>query len=165
MATAKRTRKAAPRKKKDDSASDPLRASPMMAHLLDALEAGTDVGHYGRLVFAMVARHFRDEEELVKLLASQPGEDETKARALMLQVQGRDYNPPRRETILEWQKLQEFPIIPNADDPNAGNVYRELQFPEGVYDHITEFYEEKAEAEEAEGDTEQPKGKRKRKKS
>src|SRR4026209_2943243 len=37
--------------------SDNLRDSPMMAHLLDALEKGTDVGHYGRLVFAMVARH------------------------------------------------------------------------------------------------------------
>ena len=33
----------------------------MMAHLLDALESGTDVGHYGRLVFAMVARHCLDD--------------------------------------------------------------------------------------------------------
>ena len=33
-----------------DGRSGDLRDSPMMAHLLDALEAGTDVGHYGRLV-------------------------------------------------------------------------------------------------------------------
>ena len=52
-----------------DTRSDNLRDSPMMAHLLDALEKGTDVGHYGRLTFAMVARHFLDEEELVGLLA------------------------------------------------------------------------------------------------
>ena len=29
-----------------------------MAHLLDSLNDGKDIGHYGRLVFAMVARHF-----------------------------------------------------------------------------------------------------------
>ena len=60
------------------SPADDLRRSPMMAHLLDALEAGTDVGHYGRLVFAIVARHFLDEGELVGLLASQPDWDEEK---------------------------------------------------------------------------------------
>jgi hypothetical protein len=37
-----------------DTRSDNLRDSPMMAHLLDALEAGQDVGHYGRLTFVMV---------------------------------------------------------------------------------------------------------------
>ena len=31
-----------------------LRQSPMMAHLLDALDEGTDIGHYGKLTFAMV---------------------------------------------------------------------------------------------------------------
>src|SRR3954453_3597549 len=96
-----------------DGRSDNLRHSPMMAHLLDALEAGTDIGHYGRLTFAMIARHFLDEEELVRLLASQPGQDEEQARALVLQVQGRDYNPPKRERILEWQAQQDFPICPN----------------------------------------------------
>lgn len=35
-----------------------LRKSDMMTHLLNALDAGQDIGHYGRLVFAMVARHF-----------------------------------------------------------------------------------------------------------
>jgi hypothetical protein len=59
------------------------------------------------------------------------------------QVQGRDYNPPKRERILEWQRQQEFPICP-TDDPGACNVYKDLQFPEGVYERISEYYEEKA---------------------
>lgn len=131
-----------------DGRSQDLRDSPMMAHLLDALEAGQDIGHYGRLTFVMVARHFLDEEEMVRLLAHQPDQDETRARSLILQVEQRDYSPPKRERILEWQKLQDFPICPNADDPNAGNVYKELRFPDGIYEHIQEFWEEKAEAAE-----------------
>jgi hypothetical protein len=55
---------------------DDLRKSDVMAHLLDALEAGKDIGHYGRLVFAMVARHFLDEEELVTLLQKDRDFDE-----------------------------------------------------------------------------------------
>jgi hypothetical protein len=69
--------------------------------------------------------------------------DETKARALVQQVRERDYNPPRRERILEWQKEQEFPIIPDSDDPDAGNVYRDLKFPDDVYEHIEEYHEQK----------------------
>jgi DNA primase large subunit len=126
-----------------------LEDSPMMAHLLKALRAGQDVGHYGRLTFAMVARHFLAEDELVELLAKQPGHDEAQARALVLQVNGRDYNPPKRERILEWQAEQEFPICPTPDDPQTCNVYRELRFPDGVYEEIDEFWEEKAEAAEA----------------
>ena len=128
-----------------DSRGTDLRDSPMMAHLLDALEAGTDVGHYGRLTFAMIARHFLDEEELVALLANQPGEDETKARALVAQVQERGYNPPSRRRIMQWQAEQEFPICPTPNDPQSCNVYRELKFPEDVYEQIEEFWEEKAE--------------------
>jgi hypothetical protein len=123
-----------------------LEDSPMMAHLLKALRARKDVGHYGRLTFAMVARHFIDEDEVVDLLARQPDHDEAQARSLVLQVKGRDYNPPKRERILEWQRQQEFPICPNPEDPQACNVYRELRFPDGVYDEIDEFWEEKAEA-------------------
>jgi hypothetical protein len=126
-----------------------LRDSPMMAHLLEALEASTDVGHYGRLTFAMIARHFLDEGDLLRLLASQPGQDEEAARSLPLQVQGRDYNPPKRERILEWQAQQAFPICPTPDDPQACNVYRELRFPDSVYESIGEFWEERAEAREA----------------
>ena len=121
-----------------------LRKSPMMAHLLDALEDGKDVGHYGRLVFAMVARHFLDEDDLVRLL--ERNLDEKEARALVLQVHGRDYSPPRRAQVLEWQAQQDFPICPNPDDPDACNVYKELQFPDEVYEHIGEYHEQKAEA-------------------
>src|ERR687885_145390 len=102
-----------------------LRRSPMMSHLLDALERGEDIGHYGRLVFAMVGRHFMSEDELCALLARNVPEHEA-----------HDYNPPRRERILEWQSQQAFPICP---DPNECNVYRDLKFPERVYKHIEEF--------------------------
>jgi hypothetical protein len=130
----------------NDGRSTELRDSKMMAHLLDALEAGTDIGHYGRLVFAMVARHFMDDEELVSLLANQPDHDEKDARSLVLQVKARDYNPPKRNRILEWQAQQDFPICPTPDDPSSCNVYSELQFPDHIYENIEEFYEEQAEA-------------------
>ena len=123
-----------------------LRQSAMMAHLLDALEDGKDIGHYGRLVFAMVARHFLDEDELVGYLRKDPDLDEQQARALYLQVQGRDYNPPRRARVLEWQAKQDFPICPNPDDPDACNVYKDLRFPDHIYEDIGEYYEHRAEA-------------------
>src|SRR5688500_452946 len=91
-----------------DERGENLRDSPMMAHLLDALEAGTDIGHYGRLTFAMVARHFLEEGELIRLLSGQPEHDEAAARSLLRQVEGHDYNPPTRERIMEWQAHQEF---------------------------------------------------------
>lgn len=123
-----------------------LRKSDMMAHLLDALDAGQDIGHYGRLVFAMVGRYFLSEDELVSHLTRCPGFDQDAARALVRQVEERDYNPPRRERILEWQRRQDFPICPDPDDPRACNVYRDLQFPDGVYEDIEEFYEDLADA-------------------
>ena len=130
----------------DDGRSTDLRDSTMMAHLLDNLEAGNDIGHYGRLVFVMIARHFKDDDEIVELLAHQPEHAEDDSRALLKQVQGRDYNPPRREKILAWQGEQEFPIIPNPGDPDCGNVYRELRFPDHIYENIGEYYEGKAES-------------------
>jgi hypothetical protein len=126
--------------------SNKLEDSPMMAHLLEGLKGRKDVGHYGRLVFAMVARHFMPEDKLVELLAKQPGQDEGRARAMVQQVISRDYNPPRRERILEWQAQQEFAICPDADDPNACNVYSDLRFPESVYENVNEFYEEQSES-------------------
>src|SRR5512135_3639124 len=87
-----------------------LKNDPMMKHLAEALERGEDIGHYGRLVFAMVARHFLSEDELLEQLQKDSTFSEQDARALILQVQGRDYNPPRRERIMEWQAQQEFPI-------------------------------------------------------
>jgi hypothetical protein len=142
-------------KTRPSEAVEALRRNEMMAHLLDALEQGRDIGHYGRLAFAMVARHFMDEEELVGWLQRDRDFSEEQARALYLQVQGRDYNPPKRQKILEWQRQQAFPIIPHPDDPDAGNVYKDLQFPDGVYEHIAEYYEEKVEDRE---DTEEHAG-------
>lgn len=122
-----------------------VRNDDMMAHLLGALENGQDIGHYGRLVFVMVGRHFLEEDELVRYLTMDPAFDETKARALVQQVKQRDYNPPRRERILEWQAQQDFPICPGGgDDPDACNVYRNLKFPDGVYEHIQEYHEQRA---------------------
>ncbi|MGP1385654.1 MAG: hypothetical protein ACTS2F_18970 [Thainema sp.] len=121
-----------------------LRKSTMMAHLLDALDADQDIQHYGRLVFAMVAHHFMDEEELVSYLQKGGHISEAEARSLYQQVQAKDYNPPKRDRILEWQQQQEFTICPNADDPDACNVYKDLQFPDQVYEHISEYYEQKA---------------------
>lgn len=128
--------------------SDNLRDSPMMAYLMDALKSSEDIGEYGRLTFAIVARHFLEDEEMVSLLSGQPGMDEEGARAMLLQVKARGYNPPKRERILAWQQEQAFPICPNPEDPNACNFYRELQFPDEIYERIDEFWEEKADAEE-----------------
>ena len=121
-----------------------LRKSSMMAHLLDALDAGEDIGHYGRLTFAMIARHFLSEADLIEYLQKDTDFSEIEAKALVQQVQGKDYNPPKRDRILEWQSQQEFPVCPNPDDPDACNVYRELQFPDEVYEHISSYYEQKA---------------------
>src|SRR5690242_11228286 len=126
--------------------SENVRDSAMMAHLIDAMEDGKDVGHYGRLVFTMVGRHFMDEDEMVGLLARQPDMDEEDARALYAEVKAHDYNPPKRNKILEWQQQQDFPILPDADDPDGGNVYGELRFPDEVYERIGEYWEEKVEA-------------------
>lgn len=123
-----------------------LRKNDMMAHLLDALDASKDIGHYGRLVFAMVARHFLSEDELISYLQKDVDFSEEKARSLYQQVQGKDYNPPRRERILEWQQKQEFPICPHPDDPDACNVYKDLEFPEQIYEHISEYHEHKTES-------------------
>jgi DNA primase large subunit len=121
-----------------------LRQSPMMSHLLDALDKGEDIGHYGRLTFTMIARYFVDNEELVELLAKDGDTDEQKARALVQQVEESGYNPPRRERILEWQGQQDFPICPNPNDSDACNVYNELTFPDEMYEDIQEYREEKA---------------------
>ena len=124
-------------------ATQELRKNDMMSHLLDSLAAGKDVGEYGRLVFVMVARHFMEEDELVRHLKKNPGFDEQQARALVRQVTARDYNPPKREKIMQYQAEQEFPICPTPDDPDACNLYRNLKFPDGVYEKIEEYREQK----------------------
>ena len=125
-----------------------LRQEPMIDHLLNALQEGRDIGHYGRLVFAMVAHHFLDEDTLIAWLTRDPDFSPEDAHALLHQVESRDYNPPRRERILEWQSQQEFPILPNPEDPDCGNVYRNLKFPQSVYEHIQDYQEEKVHAQD-----------------
>jgi hypothetical protein len=120
-----------------------LRQSPMVAHMLDALDNGEDIGHYGRLVFAMIGRHFVSNDELVELLTKDHDADEQEIRAMVQQVEDKGYSPPRRDKILEFQNRQDFQICPNPDDPDACNVYNELQFPDEVYESIQEYQEQR----------------------
>jgi anti-sigma regulatory factor (Ser/Thr protein kinase) len=39
-------------------------------------------------------------------------------------------------------------LSPNPDDPDCGNVYRNLKFPQSVYEHIQEYQEEEVQAQE-----------------
>ncbi len=110
-------------------AIETLRKSEMMVHLLDALDAGEDIGHYGRLVFAMVARHFMDEDELVGYLQKDQDFSEAEAKTLYQQVQGKDYNPPKRDRVLEWQSRQDFPICPNSAKSRRRST--ETSLPDG----------------------------------
>ncbi|MEJ7820250.1 MAG: hypothetical protein WKF44_08095 [Rubrobacteraceae bacterium] len=121
-----------------------LRGSSMMSHMLDALDNGEDIGHYGRLVFAMVGRHFVDNDELVELLTKDRDADEKEIKALVAQVEEKGYSPSKRDKILEYQSQHDFQICPNPDDPDACNPYSELQFPDEVFESIQEYREEKA---------------------
>jgi hypothetical protein len=125
---------------------DELRTDAMMAHLLDSLDRGEDIGHYGRLVFATIARHFGNEDDVVAQLRKDRDFSDADARALVAQVVSADYSPPKRAKILEYQAQQDFPIVPNPDDPDCGNVYKDLTFPDAVYEHIAEYREAKAHA-------------------
>ena len=123
-----------------------LERDEMMSHLMSALEKGQDIGHYGRLVFVLGARHFMSTDELLQWLTKDKDCDEEKARMLITQVQQRNYNPPRRETVIAWMERQRFPICPNPDDPDGCNLYKSFEFPHQVYEHIGNYREQKAEA-------------------
>lgn len=123
-------------------ALEDLRQSKMMSHLLDALDRGEDIGHYGRLVFVMVGHYFLSDEELIAQLTKDPDCDEQKARGLIRQVEARGYNPPKKDRILAWMDQQDFPICPDPDDQKVCNVYGSLKFPPEVYEKISEYYEE-----------------------
>jgi hypothetical protein len=116
----------------------------MMAHLIASLEQGRDIGHYGRLVFVMIARHFLSEDELLGYLMKDSGVDEQKARSLLTQVDQRGYNPPKRERVLDWMSKQKFPICPDPADPDQCNVYKNLDFPREIYEKIENYYMRKA---------------------
>ncbi len=117
-----------------------LNSEPMMAHLISTLESGNSVGRYGRLVVAMVARHFLEHGELIALLEKDPQCDHSQAESLVRQVETRNYNPPKRERVLDWMRRQDFPICPDPQNPAQCNVYRNLDFPKEVYDRVAEFY-------------------------
>ncbi|MDP9424774.1 MAG: hypothetical protein M3P37_01760 [Actinomycetota bacterium] len=121
-----------------------LRKSPMMSHILDALENGEDIGHYGRLTFAMIGVYFAKDDELVGILTKDEDADEREIRAMVQQVREKGYNPPNRDKVLEWQSKQDFQICPNPDDPDSCNVYSELDIPQEVLEDIQEYREDKA---------------------
>jgi DNA primase large subunit len=116
-----------------------LKQSQMMNHMLEALENGEDIGHYGRLTFAMVGVYFANDDELVQVMTQDHDADEREVRAMVQQVREKGYNPPNREKILEWQQKQDFQICPNPDDPDACNVYSELEISQGVLEDIQEY--------------------------
>ena len=117
--------------------------SAMMSHLIDALDRGQDIGHYGRLVFVMVGQHFLSEDELKSELMKDKDCDEQKAQAIIKQVEAKSYSPPKRERIIEWMNQQDFPICENAEDQGSCNIYNEIQFPPEVYEKISSYYESK----------------------
>ena len=126
---------------------DALRKNPAMAHLIEALEGGKDIGHYGRLTFAMVARHFLDDDELATLMAQDKDLGEAQAKGLVSQVNDADYSPPGPSKIRKWQSEQDFPILPDGHDTtDDANVYQDLTFPDHVYEKISHYHEEKATA-------------------
>ena len=125
---------------------DELRKDRMMARLLDDLQAGTDIGHYGRLVVAMIARHFATEDEAVELLANDEDFSPEKARVMVREVIDTGYSPPKREKILDFQSRQDYPIIEDPGNPDLGNVYKTLRFPDDVYEHIEHYREERLHA-------------------
>lgn len=121
------------------SGIDELRKDTMMNHLLNALDNGEDIGHYGRLVFVLGARHFLDEDELTGWMTKDKDCDEVKAHTLIRQVEQRNYNPPRRERVMEWMQRQGFPICPNPEDPDSCNLYKSFEFPHEVYEHAASY--------------------------
>ncbi|MEM8504656.1 MAG: hypothetical protein AAF716_16055 [Cyanobacteria bacterium P01_D01_bin.1] len=122
---------------------DDLRKNNTMAHILEALDSGKDIGHYGRLTFAMVAQYFADEKEIVGQLQKDKDFSEEEARSLYQQVTSRQYSPPSRDSLLEWQSEQDFQIVPDPEDPDSGNVYQDLTFPESVYESISSYNDKK----------------------
>jgi hypothetical protein len=106
-----------------------VRKNSMMARLLDALERGEDVGHYGRLVFLMVARHFASADELADLLSRDQSCGAGDARRLIAQVEEAGYSPPKREKILDFQGRQTYPILENPTTRTPATSTKICSFP------------------------------------
>ena len=123
-----------------------LRQSPMMAHLLDAQAQGKDIGHYGRLTVAIVGHYFLDRDELVASSCRGVGSTRGRPRRSCSRSPSTTTTRPSREQILEWQQHQDFPLCPTPDDPDACNLYRDLRFPEAVYEDIEAYREQRFDA-------------------
>jgi hypothetical protein len=76
---------------------DDLKQKPMTAHLIGTPDSGHSIGHYHRLVFAMVARHFLEREEFIAYLEKDPEIGDAEARSLVEQVESHAFNPPKLE--------------------------------------------------------------------
>ena len=122
-------------------ALEELRQSAMMSHLLDAMDRGEDIGHYGRLVFVMIGRFFLSTDELKQQLMKDKDCDEQKADLLIRQVEAKGYNPPKRDRVIEWMNQQDFAICENSENPGSCNIYKEIKFPPEVYEKISSYYE------------------------
>jgi hypothetical protein len=95
---------------------------------------GEDIGHYGRLVFAMIARHLASDDDVVAQLRKDRDCSEEDARTLLTQVEAAGYSQPKRAKILEYQAQQDFPIVPDPENPDD------------VYERIAKYREEKSHA-------------------
>ncbi|MDQ2711426.1 MAG: hypothetical protein M3Y24_04190 [Acidobacteriota bacterium] len=122
-------------------AFEELRQSAMMSHLLEAMDRGEDIGHYGRLVFVMVGRFFLSNDELKQQLMKDKDCNEQKAELLIRQVEAKGYNPPKRDRVIEWMNQQDFAICENSENPDSCNIYKEIKFPPEVYEKISSYYE------------------------
>ena len=124
------------------TSEEPWTVIPFLAH--EAIEV-YQIAY--NIIYQAAARHFLEEDRIIELLSHQPDHNEEDTRAFVRQVVAHDYNPPKRERILQWQSRQDFPICPTPDEPGTCNVYQELRFPDRIYDHINDFWEEQTEAE------------------
>ena len=111
-------------------AADALRKNDMTAHLMDALDRGEDIGHYGRLVFVMVGRHFMDEDELVRHLKQRGGHGRGEGPGgWSSSGPVRHHNPPKRERIMEWQAPAGLPHLPPRLRPRRLQRLQEPEIP------------------------------------
>ncbi|MEL7240233.1 MAG: hypothetical protein AAGK78_15350, partial [Planctomycetota bacterium] len=78
---------------------DRLRRNRMMKRLIDALDDGTDIGHYGRLTFAMVAVYIMDSGDVAELLSNDHDFPREEAEAMVKQVRSKGYSPPTPKKI------------------------------------------------------------------
>ena len=80
----------------------------------------------------------------VSVLGADPGHPTAGWRArigIVLQGTGEFDELTVGEVVHHFAKF-----YPNPDDPDEANVYKDLHFPDKVYDHITEYHEKKTEA-------------------